>query len=67
MRIYNLSVNSLQQSPCWEANIYTVSQQIPRVLSNPKVYYCADHSPPLAPILSRIIPVRVLPTDFFNL
>jgi hypothetical protein len=29
----------MQQIPSWEANRFVASQEIPRILSNPKVYY----------------------------
>jgi len=31
--------NSIDQSPSWEANGYSASQQIPRSLWNPAVHY----------------------------
>jgi hypothetical protein len=30
---------STEQSPSWEANRFSTSQEIPRILWNPKVYY----------------------------
>jgi len=30
---------SMEQSPSWEANLFSASQEIPRILWNPKIYY----------------------------
>jgi hypothetical protein len=55
---------SMEQSPSWEANRFVASQEIPRVLLNPKVY-CRIHncSPPVS-ILSEPSPVHT-PTSHF--
>ena len=54
----------MEQSPSWEANWFAASQEIPRTLWNPKVYYRIRNSPPPVPIPSQIDPVHV-PTSYF--
>jgi hypothetical protein len=44
---------SMEQSASWEANRFSVSQEIPHFLWNPKVHKC----PPRVPLLSQIDPV----------
>jgi hypothetical protein len=39
----------MEQNPSWEANRLLASQEIPRVLLNPKVYYrIHNYSPPVS-------------------
>jgi len=52
----------MQQSPSWEANWFSASQEIPRILRNPKVHYRINKCLPPVPILSQINPVQ-LPED----
>jgi len=48
---------SMEQSPSWEANWFSASQEIPSILWNLKVHYHIHNSLPPVPILSHINPV----------
>jgi hypothetical protein len=54
----------MEQGPSWEANWFTASQEILRVLWNPKVPHRTHKRPPPIPILSQPNPV-LTPTSRF--
>ena len=54
----DLLTYSMQQSPSWEANRISVSQEIPRILWDPKVHYCIHKCLPTVPTLTQVHPVR---------
>ena len=58
---YSLT-HSTVQSSSWAANWYAASQEIPRILRNPKVHYRTHKRPPPFSILGQPNPVH-MPTS----
>ena len=56
----------MEQSPFW-ANRFSTSQEIPRILWNPKVHNCTHNSLPPVPILSQLDPVHAPTTHFLKI
>jgi hypothetical protein len=49
-----MDINSTEHILSWEAYSHSASQEITRLLWNPKIHYRVHKSQPLVPILSQI-------------
>ena len=56
----------MEQSPTWEANRFSVSQEIPRILWNPKVHCRIHKCPPPVRIQNPLDPVNASTSHFLT-
>ena len=57
----------MEERPSWEANRFSASQEISRILWNPKFNYCVNKCPPPVLILSQISPVHAFTSHFLKI
>ena len=57
----------MQQSPSLEANRFSASQEIPRILWNRQVHYRSYKCPPAVPALKQINPVHAAASHFLKI
>jgi hypothetical protein len=62
--VRKLGLITPRNSPSLEANSHSAGQEIPRLLWNPKFYYCVHSIPPLVLTVSQMHPVHTFPPYF---
>jgi hypothetical protein len=65
--IFILLTHSMEQSPCWEVNWISASQETHCILWNPNAYYCIRKYPLTVPILSQLSPVYTPTSQFLKI
>ena len=65
--IQYLPTYSIEQSPLWDANWFSASQKIPRILWSLKVHYSSYKCQPPVRVLSEIIAVHDPPSHFLKI
>jgi len=63
----SLLIYSMDHSPSWETNRFSASQEIPRILRYPKVYYRSHKGPPIVRILSQLDLVHTSTSHFLKI
>ena len=67
MQIFYVHTDSMEQGPSREANRFSATQEIPRILWNQKVHYRIHKCPPPVPNLNQIDPVHTLTCPFLKI
>jgi hypothetical protein len=62
----NTKTNCMEQGPSWVNNNLITSQEIPRLLRNPKVYYRVQTIQLLDSVLSQPYPIHTLTSNFLR-
>jgi hypothetical protein len=57
----------MEESPAWQANRFSASEEIPHILRNPKVHYRIHRCPLPVPTMSQLDPVHNLTSYFQNI